>query len=203
MPERKSSSTGSRDSNGSKSKSSSTGRGKSASAARSGAKASKSAAPPTVTEQLINRVIKPLGLVLMTRERIQETLDEAAERGKVTRSDANELAAELWRRGRQETDDLLSNLEQLLGRGRQQLESATRRARDNPVARLVGGRERDSSDERSAPPFPILDYDEMTAAQVESNLEGLTAPELRAIRNYERRHANRKSVLAAIERGLA
>jgi polyhydroxyalkanoate synthesis regulator phasin len=139
--------------------------------------------------------------VLLTRERIQETLDEAAERGKVTRSDANELAAELWRRGRQQTDDLLSNIEQLLGRGRQQLESATRRARD-PVARLVRGGERENSTEKSEQAFPILNYEEMTAAQVEGNLDGLTPAELRTIRNYERGHANRKSVLAAIERAL-
>ncbi len=203
MPERKSSSTGSRDSNGSKSKASTARTGRSASASNTHAK---EGAPPGLSgfaEQLANRVIKPLGLVLLTRERIQETLDEAAERGRVTRSDANELAAELWRRGRQETDDLLSNIEQLLGRGRQQLGSATRRARDNPVARLVGGRERDNSAGRPTPPFPILDYDEMTAGQVEGRLEGLTPAELRAVRNYERRHANRKSVLAAIDRSLA
>ena len=58
-------------------------------------------------EQLVNRVIKPLDLVVITRERIQETLDEAAERGRVTRADANELVAELVRRGRQQTDDVL------------------------------------------------------------------------------------------------
>ncbi len=201
MPQ-KSSSTGSKDSNGSKSKASGGRRGKSSSSTNAG----NTAASPGLagfTEQLANRVIKPLGLVLMTRERIQETLDEAAERGRVTRTDANELAAELFKRGRQETDDLLSNVEQLLGRGRQQLESATRRARENPVARLVGGRERENSAERPMQTFPILDYDEMTAGQVEVRLEGLTPAELRAIRNYERRHANRKSVLAAIERGLA
>ncbi len=33
----------------------------------------------SVTEQLVNRVLKPLGLVVISRERIRETLEEAAE----------------------------------------------------------------------------------------------------------------------------
>src|SRR5438045_2032738 len=91
-----------------------------------------------VIEQLANRVFKPLGLIVLTRERIQETMDEAAERGRVTRSDANALASELVRRGRQQTDDLFRDIEQLLGRGRDQIGSATRRARRaEPVDRLV------------------------------------------------------------------
>jgi hypothetical protein len=53
------------------------------------------------------------------------------------------------------------------------------------------------------PSFPILGYDDLTAAQVESRLNGLTPAELRKVREYERRHANRKSVLGAIERALA
>ena len=31
-------------------------------------------------EQLVNRIIRPLGLVVLTRERIQEVLDDAASR---------------------------------------------------------------------------------------------------------------------------
>jgi hypothetical protein len=50
--------------------------------------------------------------------------------------------------------------------------------------------------------FPILAYDDLTAAQVIGRLEGLSAAELRKVRDYERRHANRKSVLAAIEKAL-
>ena len=67
----------------------------------------------TFAEQLANYVINPLGLVLLTRERIQDTLDEAAERGRLTRSDADELTAELVRRGRLQTDELLADAEGL------------------------------------------------------------------------------------------
>ena len=68
----------------------------------------------SLAEQVTNGVLKPLGLVVLTSERIQEILDDAAERGRVTRSDANELAAQLISRGRQQTDQLLSDVERLL-----------------------------------------------------------------------------------------
>ncbi len=154
-------------------------------------------------EQLANRIIKPLDLVMITRDRIQETLDEAAERGRVTRSDANELVAELVRRGRQQTDELLKDIEGVLGRGREQLETATRRARrTDPVDRLVRSADRARRTVGVGPLFPIVGYDDLTAAQVDERLEGLAPAELRKIRDYERRHLNRKSVLAAVEKAL-
>jgi polyhydroxyalkanoate synthesis regulator phasin len=136
-----------------------------------------------LVEQRVNRVVKPLGLVLLTRERIQETLDDAAERGRLTRSDANDLAAELVRRGRQQTEDVLADLERLLGRGREQFDRARR---------TVG----------VGSSFPIAGYDELTASQVQSRLGSLTPAQLRRVREYELRHANRKSVLSAVESSL-
>jgi hypothetical protein len=91
-----------------------------------------------LAEQLINRLIKPLDLVLLSRERIQETLDEAAERGRMTRRDANELVSELFRRGREQTDELLGQLGRAAGRAR----------------RTVGGRT-----------LAIDNYDELTASE--------------------------------------
>jgi polyhydroxyalkanoate synthesis regulator phasin len=157
-----------------------------------------------LAEDLANRVLKPLDLVLLSRERIQATLDDAAERGRVTRGDANELVAELVRRGRQQTDDLLGDVEGLLDRGREQLESATKLARRSaqPVDRLVRGADRARRSVVGDPAFPIGGYDELTVGQVTQRLPGLTAPQLRHVRDYERRHANRKSVLAAIEKQL-
>ncbi|MDQ6607260.1 MAG: hypothetical protein M3Z06_12020 [Actinomycetota bacterium] len=149
------------------------------------------AARASFGEDLANRILKPLDVVLLTRERIQATLDEAADRGRVTRTDANELVSELLKRGRQQTDDLLADLEGRLGRSRDQLETMTRRARLT-VAAGVG----------VSPEFPISDYDELTVAQVEAQLPGLTPAQLRKVRDYERSHANRKSVLAAIEKLL-
>jgi hypothetical protein len=42
----------------------------------------------------------------------------------------------------------------------------------------------------------------MTASQVNKRLTDLSRPELRTVRDYEARHANRKSVLDAIDRAL-
>ena len=53
------------------------------------------------------------------------------------------------------------------------------------------------------PSFPILGYDDLTAAQVIGRLDTLTPAELRKVRDYERRNANRKSVLDAIESKLS
>jgi polyhydroxyalkanoate synthesis regulator phasin len=157
-----------------------------------------------LAEQLANRIIKPFDLVLISRERIQQTLDEAAERGRVTRADANELVAELVRLGRLQTDDLLKDLERLLGRGRDQLGSATRRVRGaDSVERIVRSADRARRTVGVGPSFPIGGYDDLTAGQVEQRLAGLKPAELRKVRDYERRHANRKSVLEGIERALA
>ena len=156
-----------------------------------------------VTEQVINRIIKPLGLVVLSRERIQEVLDDAAERGRVTRSDANELVGELVSRGRQQTDQLLSDAERLLGRGRHQIGAATMRARrTESLDLLLRSADRARRTVGSGQSVPILGYDELTATQVQGRLDGLSPAELRKLRDYERRHANRKSVLAAIDKQL-
>jgi polyhydroxyalkanoate synthesis regulator phasin len=125
-------------------------------------------------EELLNVFVKPLDLVLLSRERLQAILDEWAELGRVTRADANELVSELVRLGRQQTDTLLSDI-------------ADR-------ARRTVGAERH---------FPVPDYEDLTVAQVMPRLTELTPSQLRQVRDFERRHANRKSVLAAIEKALS
>lgn len=155
-----------------------------------------------LAEQLLNKIIKPLGLVVLTRDRIQEVLDDAAGRGRVTRSDANELATELFNRGRQQTDQLLSDIERLLGRGRQQVGSTVRARRGESLDLLLRSADRARRSVGAGQTFPILGYDDLTAAQVQSRLNGLAPAELRKVRDYERRHANRKSVLAAIDKHL-
>jgi polyhydroxyalkanoate synthesis regulator phasin len=157
----------------------------------------------SLVEQLTNAVIRPLDLVMLSRARIQDTLDEAAERGRLTRSDANDLVTELVRRGREQTDNVLADIERMLERGRGQTESATKRTRlSEPVERLVRSAGRVRRTVGVEPWLPILAYDDLTARQATERLKGLTPAELRAVRDYERRHANRKSVLAAIERAL-
>jgi hypothetical protein len=118
------------------------------------------------------RRINPLDALVLTRERIQEVLDDAVERGRMTRDDATQLLAELVRRGTAPADRLLREVDR---------------------ARRAAG---------LGSSFPISGYDDLTAAQVAEQLDGLSTAQLREVREHERRNANRKSVLTAVERKL-
>ena len=127
----------------------------------------------------------------LTSDRLQETVDDAVRRGRMTRKDAEELLSTLVAAGRAQTEALLADVEQLLGRGG--AGDAVLRTVDRARRRVgagVGGN------------FPILGYDDLTAAQITKRLTDLTPAQLRKVRDYERRHDARKSVLAAIERKL-
>ena len=131
---------------------------------------------PRTPEQLLNALAKQVDLVVISRDRIQQTLDDAAQRGRVTRTDADLLAGELIKCGLSQTD-LVRELESLVKR----------------AGRIVGV---------GSASFPIDGYDELTAAQVRARLSGLDATALGTVRDHERRHGNRKTVLQAINRAL-
>jgi polyhydroxyalkanoate synthesis regulator phasin len=159
---------------------------------------------------LTERLVEPLNLVMLTRDRIEETVEEAVSRGSMTRDAAQDLISGLVERGRRQTSDVLSDLEQLLGRGRggdvaararKQVDDATARAREAGDQVLVQA-DRARRAARVGPTFPILNYDDLTASQVQARLGTLTPAELRKVRDYERRNANRKSVLDAVESKL-
>jgi polyhydroxyalkanoate synthesis regulator phasin len=164
-------------------------------------------------------VIRPLNLVMLTRDRIEEVVNDAVERGRMTAEDAQTIVQGLVQRGREQTDSVMSDLEGLLARGREApvtAVSAVGRARKqvSDTAKGAGKRARDSADPVIAqadrarrvagvgPSFPILGYDDLTAAQVQSRLDGLSPAELRKVRDYEKRNANRKSVLDSVEKKL-
>jgi polyhydroxyalkanoate synthesis regulator phasin len=133
----------------------------------------------------VRGVLAPLNVVLLTRKHIEEVVDDAVLRGRMTRTDAQEMIQSLLSRGARATDDLLSDIERMLGTTGDALEDADGE-KGTPVS----------------PNLPIADYDELSAAQVQERLDGLTAAELRKLRDYEQRHANRKTVLDRIERRL-
>ena len=189
--------------------------------------ARRSPPPPEGLREQLQRLLNPLDAVVITRDRLQEALDDAVERGRMTRSDAQELVQGLLTLGRNQTRDVLADLEQLLGRGRSEVESRTGDATGRAVAAAKGARRQvedattkarkraaDAADpliaqadraRRAAgvgPSFPITGYEDLSAAQIQSRLGGLTPAELRKVRDYESRHANRKSVLNAINSKL-
>ena len=160
---------------------------------------------------------------MLTRDRIEEVVNDAVERGRMTTADAQSIVTDLVQRGRQQTESVLGDLEQLLGRGRDEIESrgsgvreaagkarkgatgavgkATKAARGAADPAIVQA-DRARRTAGIGPNFPILGYDDLTAAQVQSRLDGLTPAELRKVRDYERRNANRKSVLDSVNTKL-
>ena len=139
-----------------------------------------------VRDQLA-RFLDPREVVVLTRERMQEAVDDAVERGRMTRNDATDLVATLFERGRTQTDDLISQIEGIV------TGTPTRIVREVDRARRAAG---------IGSNFPVSGYDDLTAAEIGDRLGDLSAPELRKVRDYERRNANRKSVLQNIERKL-
>jgi hypothetical protein len=50
--------------------------------------------------------------------------------------------------------------------------------------------------------FPIAGYDEMNVDEVSERLEGLSEEQLRTVREYEKRHKNRETVIEQIDRKI-
>ena len=132
--------------------------------------------------------------VVLTADGVKATLDDAVQRGRITRKDATELSTSLLSAGRSQADGFRSDLEQLLGKGRSRAALSSDRVLQevDRARRRVG----------VGPSFPITLYDELNASQVVARLKDLTAPQLRKVRDYEKRHEARKSVLSAIEKKL-
>jgi hypothetical protein len=72
-----------------------------------------------------------------------------------------------------------------------------------PAPKSAAPRRQTAAPQSEANSFPIIGYDDLSARQVSSRLVGLRPAELRKVREYERRHANRTSVLDALEKALA
>jgi len=184
--------------------------------AKTKAKPRESAAPPPPDEDELRAGVAMLrdllgrGIVI-TVDLLQETVDEAVRRGRMTRGDAEELVANLLQIGRMQTQDAIADLERVVERSASQTRrlARARAARVASAARHAPGSDRAlravDRARRAAglgSPFPISGYDELTAAQVKSRLDELSSAELRKVRDHERRNANRKSVLAAVEKLL-
>jgi polyhydroxyalkanoate synthesis regulator phasin len=169
--------------------------------------------------------------VVVTGERVQETVEDAVRRGRMTRRDAQELASAILAASRRQTDEIRQQLEALLERGPrlvrrdgEDAEPVTIPIEHEDVAGTTvsggvstgavapsgaaeqaptpGGSATPAGAAPSAP-LPIPDYDDLTAVLVRKSLAGLSTAELRAVRDHEAAHANRKTVLQAVDRLLA
>lgn len=116
-------------------------------------------------EQSVQAFRAALGAsVTIPRERLQDVVDDAVRRGRMTRGDAEELVNRLVNRGRDQADDMLGELEKVVAqlreevaertsqqrrtaartadRARRELEDATERARQEVGNRAEDARKR-------------------------------------------------------------
>lgn len=165
--------------------------------------------------------------VTLSRERIEEVMDDAVKRGRMTRDDANELVTKLVDRGRKQTEDLLGDVESTLKQLRDEFNERAERARDRAqevigkagigsartqkrakkaAAGRKGGKQtaakRSSGGGSSKPSNPVANYDSLSAADLRKRLTKLSDADLRAVRTAEKRGKGRKTVLADIEKRL-
>jgi len=149
--------------------------------------------------------------ITISRERLQEVVDDAVRRGRMTRGDAEEMVGRLVSRGREQAEDLLGQLERLLAqvrevpdRARQEVGGRAEQARKRAVGavdRPLAGADRMRRAAR-VPGFPITAYDQLSIRQIDRRLQELSRVELRKVRDYERRNKARKGVLRALDRKL-
>jgi polyhydroxyalkanoate synthesis regulator phasin len=149
--------------------------------------------------------------VTISRDRLQDVVDDAVRRGRMTRGDADEMIGRLVTRGRDQAEDLLSQLERLLtqardapGRARKEAGSHAQKARKRAVKaadKPLAGADRVRRAAR-VPGFPITAYDQLTVRQIERRIQELSPAQLRKVRDYERSNKARKSLLSALDRKL-
>jgi polyhydroxyalkanoate synthesis regulator phasin len=149
--------------------------------------------------------------ITISRERLQEVVDDAVRRGRITRGDAEEIVGRLVTRGRDQAEDLMAQLERVIsqlreapGRARQEVSGRADQARKRTVDAVdkpLAGADRMRRAAR-IPGFPITAYDQLSIRQIDRRLQELSRAELRRVREYEQRNKARKGVLRVLDRKL-
>jgi polyhydroxyalkanoate synthesis regulator phasin len=147
--------------------------------------------------------------ITISRERLQEVVDDAVRRGRITRGDAEEMVGRLVTRGRDQAEDLMAErviaqLREAPGLARQEVGGRAEQARKRAVKAVekpLAGADRMRRAAR-IPGFPITAYDQLSIRQIDRRLQELSRVELRRVRDYERRNKARKGVLRAVDRKL-
>jgi polyhydroxyalkanoate synthesis regulator phasin len=149
--------------------------------------------------------------ITISRERLQEVVDDAVRRGRMTRGDAEEMVGRLATRGREQAEDLRAQLERLLSQVREVPDKAKQEVGGRAKVarkRAVGAVDKPlaSADRvrRTArlPGFPITAYDQLSIRQINRRLGQLSQAELRTVRDYERGNKARKGLLRSLDRKL-
>jgi polyhydroxyalkanoate synthesis regulator phasin len=149
--------------------------------------------------------------ITISRERLQEVVDDAVKRGRMTRGDAEEMVGRLATRGREQAEDLLSQLDGVISqvrevpdRAKREVGGRAKKARKRTVAAVDKPLASADRVRRAArvPGFPITAYDQLTVKQIDGRLKGLSPKQLRQVRDYERRNRARKGLMRTLDRKL-
>jgi polyhydroxyalkanoate synthesis regulator phasin len=149
--------------------------------------------------------------ITISRERLQEVVDDAVRRGRMTRGDAEEMVSRLATRGREQAEDLLAQLERVLSqvreapeRAKQEVGGRAEQARKRTVAAVDKPLASADRVRRAArvPGFPITAYDQLSIRQIDRRLQELSRQQLRKVRDYERQNKGRKGLLRSLDRKL-
>jgi polyhydroxyalkanoate synthesis regulator phasin len=143
--------------------------------------------------------------ITISRERLQEVVDDAVKRGRMTRGDAEELVSRLVTRGREQADDIIGQLESMLSQVRGEVGGRAELARKRAVGAVDQPLASADRIKRRAriPGFPITAYDQLSIRQIDGRLTELTRAELRKVRDYEQRNKARKGLLRSLDRKLS
>ena len=138
--------------------------------------------------------------VTISREKLQEVIDDAVRRGRMTRGDAEEMLGRLLTRGREEAEELLRQAEPLVSGVESRVKGTAKAARDaadEPLARADRIRRK-----AKLPGFPISAYDQLSVPQINNRLRELSQEQLQKVADYEKGNRNRVGVMRSIERKL-
>src|SRR6478609_5696458 len=107
-------------------------------------------------DRLVRGVLSPFNAILITRRNLEEVLEDAVRRGRMTRADAQDMIQTLLSRGARVTDARLADIQRLLG-----VSEGLEPDGEPAVIGNSGG-------------LPITDYDDLSAPQVQERLDGLS-----------------------------
>jgi polyhydroxyalkanoate synthesis regulator phasin len=148
--------------------------------------------------------------VSVSRERMQEVVDDAVRRGRMTRADAEELVGRIISQVRDQAEELVGQVEPLfsnspVGKAKREVGSRVRGTARNVRDRADEPLQKTDRIRRKAglPGFPITAYDQLSVPQINNRLRELSDDDLRKVMEYEIANRNRIGVLRTLQRKLA
>ncbi|GAA3835687.1 hypothetical protein [Nocardioides panacisoli] len=152
--------------------------------------------------------------VTIQRARLQEVMDDLVARGTLTSAEAENVANRLVASSKDYTSALLTVLDAVTTEARKTVGAGVATAGKlagsvMQAPKLVGRGQRSASQPATTRPVapppadPIDGYDALTVAEIRPQLAGLTAADLRRVRDQEAAGKSRKTLLTEIDRLLA